>query len=124
MILSAPDLTTIQPAYYLPPTSVKVPLATTPNQTWCEWKGQATYYSIMSPISASETVHNRIWSYNNPTPNFEAIRGYLSFYAGPWECYVNGEKVQPQQGDFYGGWVTSDIDGVVKGGWGTMDPMF
>ena len=27
--------------------------------------------------------------------------------------------MEPQPGDFYGGWVTSDIEGKVKGGPGT-----
>ncbi len=70
---------------------------------------------MMSPINAAETIQNRIWSYNDPTPGYEAIKGYLAFYVGPWECYANGERAQPQPGDFYGGWVTSEIEGVVKG---------
>ena len=88
----------------------------------CEWKGVATYYSMMSPINASETIQNRIWSYNEPTKAFEPIKGYLAFYAGPWDCFVDGEQVLPQPGDFYGGWLTSDIEGIVKGQWGNMDP--
>ena len=32
---------------------------------------------------------------------------------------MDGEKVEPQPGDFYGGWVTNDIEGRVKGGPGT-----
>jgi len=35
-------------------------------------------------------------------------------------CYVNGEKVQAQEGDFYGGWITSEIVGPFKGGSGTF----
>jgi hypothetical protein len=46
----------------------------------------------------------------------------LSFYAGPWDCYVDDEKVEPQPGDFYGGWVTGDIKGIVKGKNGNFDP--
>jgi len=29
-------------------------------------------------------------------------------------CYVNGEKVQAQEGDFYGGWITDEIIGTFK----------
>lgn len=64
-------------------------------------------------------MKDRIWGYNNPVPDFKALSGYKSFYAGPWECYVDGEKVVPQPGDFYGGWMTSDVEGEVKGGPGT-----
>ena len=86
----------------------------------CEWKGKATYYEIANPAKPEDIVKNRIWSYDNPTSGFKAIKGYLSFYAGPWNCYVDGEKVEPQPGDFYGGWMTSDIERAsVKGGPGT-----
>lgn len=86
----------------------------------CEWKGKATYYEVANPTNPSEVVKNRIWSYDSPTEGFKAIKGYLSFYAGPWDCYVDGERVEPQPGDFYGGWMTSDIErSSVKGGPGT-----
>ena len=35
------------------------------------------------------------------------------------ECFVAGERVRPQPGDFYGGWVTADIVGPFKGEPGT-----
>ncbi|KAK1596996.1 uncharacterized protein LY79DRAFT_543409 [Colletotrichum navitas] len=115
------------PTYYFPPASVRVPLKRTPRTTFCEWKGAATYYSITAPGSSStgepEIVFNRIWSYEFPTPNFEAIKGHFSFYADPWDCFINGEAVQPQPGDFYGGWVTSEIEGIVKGAHGNWDPV-
>lgn len=109
-------------AYYLPPSSVKFPLKPTGRQTYCEWKGAATYYKVDSP-SEGKTVSNRIWSYDKPTSGFEPIKGYLSFYVGPWECFVDGEKVEAQPGDFYGGWVTSEIEGIVKGRTGNLDPV-
>lgn len=100
-----------------------VPLTQTSRSSYCEWKGRATYYSITAPSPDKATVANRIWTYQSPTKPFEAIRGYLSLYAGPWDCYVDGERVEPQPGDFYGGWVTSDIDGIVKGKHGNFDPV-
>lgn len=72
-----------------------------------------------SSSSSAAAVRNRIWSYENPTESFKPIKDHLSFYAGPWDCYVDGELVEAQPGDFYGGWVTSDIVGQVKGGPGT-----
>ncbi|KAK4539227.1 hypothetical protein LTR36_000882 [Oleoguttula mirabilis] len=108
------------PTYYLPPASLKVPLRTTSNSSFCEWKGRAQYYSIEDPSKPGGMVKNRIWSYETPTEGFKPIKGYLSFYAGPWDCYVDGEKVEAQPGDFYGGWMTSDIErSTVKGGPGT-----
>ncbi|KAL3956710.1 hypothetical protein ACCO45_009556 [Purpureocillium lilacinum] len=110
------------PTYYLPRTSVKLALTPTGRRTGCEWKGTATYYE--AKLGDGTTVANRIWTYEAPTPAFEPIRGYLSFYAGPpWDCFVDGERVEPQPGDFYGGWVTSDIEGIVKGHTGNLDPV-
>ena len=100
---------------------MRVALAKTSRSTWCEWKGAATYHSIKSPTDG-KIVSDRIWSYPNPTKGFEPIRDHLSFYCGPWDCYVDNEKVEPQPGDFYGGWVTSDIGGIVKGRNGNWDP--
>jgi hypothetical protein len=113
-------LTEDRKAYYLPPDSVKIPLNKTTKKTGCEWKGTATYYSVQL---GGQTIANRIWAYGSPTRPFEPIRGYLSFYAGPWDCFVNGEKVEAQPGDFYGGWVTSEIKGIVKGRTGNLDPI-
>ncbi|KAE8454532.1 hypothetical protein EG329_000155 [Mollisiaceae sp. DMI_Dod_QoI] len=111
-------------AYYLPPTSILLPLTVTPKRTFCEWKGWATYYSITSPPPSPssspsspqhETISNRIWSYESPNAQYEDLKGYLSFYAGPWDCYVDGELVKPQPGDFYGGWTTGELVGLIKG---------
>ena len=35
-------------------------------------------------------------------------------------CFVDGDRVEPQEGGFYGGWVTPDIVGPIKGGPGTQ----
>lgn len=75
---------------------MKVALEKTSRTSMCEWKGKATYYEIANPTKPDERVKNRIWSYDSPTPGFKDIKGYLSFYAGPWDCYVDGEKVEPQ----------------------------
>jgi len=34
-------------------------------------------------------------------------------------CYVDGERVRRQEGDFYGGWITDDVVARFKGGPGT-----
>ena len=107
------------PTYYLPPSSIQIPLTKLPRQTFCEWKGVATYYSLALPDGTK--VDSRAWAYEDPSPAFESIRGYISFYADPrWECTVDGEVVEPQPGDYYGGWMTKDIlRASVKGAPGT-----
>jgi hypothetical protein len=59
------------------------------------------------------------WSYSSPNPAFEAIRGFFSFYPALVQCFVAGERVRPQPGGFYGGWVTNEIIGPFKGNAGT-----
>ena len=48
------------------------------------------------------------------------LRDYLAFYPGRVDgCFLDGERVRPQPGEFYGGWVTDDIKGPFKGEPGT-----
>jgi uncharacterized protein (DUF427 family) len=102
------------PNYYIPPGDIKMEyLHQTPQSSFCEWKGRAGYYTIRV---GDKEAQNAAWFYSNPTPTFAAIKDYVDFYAHCMDaCYVNGEKVQPQPGDFYGGWITSDIVGPFKG---------
>jgi hypothetical protein len=47
-------------------------------------------------------------------------RYYIAFYAEKMDaCTVDGERVRPQEGNFYGGWITGDIVGPFKGGPGS-----
>lgn len=57
-----------------------------------------------------------------PMAGYEAIQGYISFYPSKMDaCTVDDERALPQEGDFYGGWITSDIVGPFKGGAGTWE---
>lgn len=106
------------PTYYLSPEDVKTEfLARTNRQTACEFKGLATYWTLSV---GDKTVVNAVWSYESPYEDYADMRGYLSFYASKMDaCYVDDELVQSQEGDFYGGWITTDIVGPFKGGPGT-----
>lgn len=108
------------PVYYLPPDSVRMDLMRqSPRQgSFCEWKGRATYYCL---LAGTRLIENAAWTYNDPTQAFQAIAGYLAFYPSKMDaCFVDDERVDAQPGDFYGGWITSDVVGPFKGGAGTM----
>lgn len=107
------------PVYYIPPSDIKMQyLSRTPRLTFCEFKGQAGYYTV---TVGDREADNAAWDYTRPSPGFEAIVEYVAFYPGRMDaCYVDGEQVQPQAGDFYGGWVTAEIVGPIKGGAGTQ----
>jgi uncharacterized protein (DUF427 family) len=105
------------PTFYLPREDVRMELLQASRQrTYCEWKGEATYYDLDAPWGSSSTV---AWSYLEPRPPFAELAGYLAFYPSRVECFVGGERVKPQPGGFYGGWMTAEIVGPVKGEPGT-----
>ncbi len=106
------------PAYYIPQADILMErLYSTGNKSYCEFKGEAKYWGLSIN---GKRLPDLAWCYENPRPGFEAITGHLAFFAGKVDaCYVDGEKVDPQAGDFYGGWVTSWISGPFKGGPGT-----
>lgn len=107
------------PTYYIPPADVLVAaLVPTPHETICEWKGRAIYYDL---VLNGRRVRNAAWSYPAPKPRFEVLRNHLAFYATALgEAWVGDSRVLPQPGDFYGGWVTRNLSGRIKGAMGTM----
>jgi uncharacterized protein (DUF427 family) len=104
------------PTFYLPPESVDwSQLVQAQGSSFCEWKGAATYWALANDPGGTVVG----WSYEHPSDSFAAIKGYLSFYPRLLACKVNGERVQPQPGGFYGGWITSTVAGPFKGEPGT-----
>lgn len=106
------------PVYYIPLDDIKREyLSQTHLRTFCEFKGAASYWTLKVGERVSQ---NAAWSYADPAPGFESIKDHLAFYPKRVDaCYVNDEKVMPQEGDFYGGWITSEIVGPFKGAPGT-----
>jgi uncharacterized protein (DUF427 family) len=106
------------PAYYIPPRDVKLRhLVAEEKRTVCEFKGVASYYTLKTNNKVSR---NAAWSYHQPAPGYEALKDHIAFYPTLVDaCYVDGERVGAQEGDFYGGWITSDIAGPFKGAPGT-----
>ena len=111
--------------------------------SYCEWKGRATYFDLLVGGSRSPGA---AWAYQNPTtrinPNqkhgwenygkgtssgtggsFGPLKDMVAFYCTKVdECWVAGERATPQEGAFYGGWITSWVTGGkkgIKGGIGT-----
>jgi uncharacterized protein (DUF427 family) len=108
------------PTFYIPPSDVRLDLLEAASgHTVCEWKGEASYWSIRI---GERMWRSAAWSYPEPKATFEAIRDHLAFYAGRVdEAWVDDERVDPQAGSFYGGWVTAEIIGPFKGEPGTLD---
>jgi len=102
------------PVYYFPRDDVRMELFdASPRSTFCEWKGGASYHTL---VVDGREIENIAWSYEDPKPGYEQIRGHLAFYAVKVdEAWVGDELATPQPGGFYGGWVTSRIVGPMKG---------
>jgi uncharacterized protein (DUF427 family) len=107
------------PTYYLP-RSAFLPgvLRPTEGATWCEWKGRAAYFDLVVGDTVAEAA---AWTYPDPSRGFEPIADAVAIMAGAVDgCFVDGERVRPQPGGFYGGWITSTVVGPFKGGPGTQ----
>ena len=90
---------------------------TSAHTTFCEYKGRASYLTLVAEGRRSVDAG---WYYPDPSPRYEALRDMVAFYPGRVEaCFVGDEQVDAQDGDFYGGWRTSNIVGPFKGGSGT-----
>ena len=106
------------PVYYIPPVDIAMRyLFEDTGDSHCEWKGRASYHRV---VIGEARLDNAAWSCTNPTPAFRSIRDFIAFYPAKMDgCYVDGECVVSQPGDFYGGWITSDLVGPFKGAPGT-----
>ena len=107
------------PSWYIPPAAITPGLLQpSRRRSFCEWKGEARYWNLEV---AGRTYTDVAWSYPDPTPAFAILRDHVAFYAARLDlCLVDGERVRPQPGGFYGGWITSDLAGPFKGVPGSM----
>ncbi len=107
------------PVFYISPEDIVLEhLTRTTRSSFCEWKGNASYYDV---VAGEKVARDAAWTYPSPTEAFASIAGWIAFYPGRMdECTVDGEVVRAQAGGFYGGWITSDIEGPFKGEPGTQ----
>jgi uncharacterized protein (DUF427 family) len=106
------------PAIYFPPQDVAEELLEpTGRHSLCEWKGRAEYVDVVVGERRGVAAG---WRYPRPVASYAELAGYLSFYPQRVDaCRLGDELVEPNEGDFYGGWITSGIRGPFKGGPGT-----
>ena len=106
------------PTYYLPAADfADGVLRPGEGASWCEWKGQAAYLDL---VVGDEVLRAVAWTYPTPSKGFEALVDHVALYPGLVDrCLVDGEVVLPQPGGFYGGWITPNLEGQIKGAPGT-----
>ena len=83
--------------------------------SFCEWKGLATYWNL-TQANGDNVRRHAGWSYEDPNDHYSALKAWISVYPRLVDhCYLEGERVVAQPGQFYGGWITSRIIGPFKG---------
>lgn len=103
------------PTYYLPPQDVDLArLAFTQQGSICEWKGRAQGIDVIGPGGVS--VASAGWRYVEMFAEFAHLHEWCAFYPQRVECFVGAERATAQPGGYYGGWVTANLAGPIKGG--------
>ncbi|MGB5936347.1 MAG: DUF427 domain-containing protein [Ornithinimicrobium sp.] len=116
------------PTYYVPiadfAPGALVPVGGT---TYCEFKGVAKYFDVVAEPTAPDrevpvvVAPRAAWHYPKATGRFAALLVHVAVMPAALDrCVVDDEIVVPQEGSFYGGWITSRVRGPFKGGPGTL----
>jgi len=107
------------PTYYIPPEDVRQEyFKNSLHSSYCEWKGLAAYKDV---VVGGKTAEAAAWCYPEPVDAFADLKDHYAFYPEKMDaCYVGDEQVQLQEGNFYGGWITRDLEGPFKGAPGTQ----
>ncbi|EWT01291.1 hypothetical protein N865_10760 [Intrasporangium oryzae NRRL B-24470] len=107
------------PTYYLPRDAfVEGVLVAVPGSTVCEFKGRAAYFDV---VAGGTRASRAAWHYPEPVAGFEPLRDHVAVMPSAMDaCFVDGERVRPQEGGFYGGWITDRVVGPFKGAPGSL----
>lgn len=104
------------PTFYIPAADIDIEqLRAIDGSSNCEWKGKASYWAL----KRDDSMQMLAWSYPNPASAFMPLKNHFAFYPGRIHCFIDDERVKPQDGGFYGGWVSNEIIGPWKGREGT-----
>lgn len=111
------------PVPYIAPRDIHAKwLQTNDNLSVCEWKGVAVSHDLI--LDDGTRIAGAAWTYPDPFDDlpegYAAIAGWFAFYPGKLACFIKHsagqwERVRPQPGGFYGGWVIDRIKGPIKG---------
>lgn len=94
-----------KPVVYFPREDVSLEyFSRTDRTTHCPYKGDAAYYTVLMD---GQFADNAVWTYEEPYPAMEQIRGRLAFYPDKIEVYpVTGEAMVPND-------AATEIDQVI-----------
>lgn len=97
------------PTYYFPPGDVDMSHVELGEMvSICEWKGVAQSLHV-------DGIQDAGWRYVRMFEEFADLFEWPSFYPKKLLCFVDVERVTHQPGGYYGGWVTENLTGPIKG---------
>ncbi|MCU0970043.1 MAG: DUF427 domain-containing protein [Rubrivivax sp.] len=80
VVAESDDTVVVEGNHYFPATAVKPEYLLPSNtKTMCSWKGEASYCTLFVDGDANPDA---VWTYPNPTPAADSIRGRYAFWKG------------------------------------------
>jgi uncharacterized protein (DUF427 family) len=73
--------------YYVPEEDVVAVREASPTETWCAYKGKASYWSVDLP---GGRVDDLVWGYRHPLPDAAQLAGYVTFFGERSDLVVDG----------------------------------
>jgi uncharacterized protein (DUF427 family) len=77
--------------YYLPRQDIRAELNATDTQTYCAYKGQASYWSA---VLGDQVVADIAWTYQRPLHDAAQVRGLTAFFDERVDVVVAGERLE------------------------------
>jgi class 3 adenylate cyclase/uncharacterized protein (DUF427 family) len=101
-----------EPTYYVPWDDIRAEfLRKTEHRTHCPFKGNASYWTLQV---ANASAENALWSYEDPSEDGAALKGYASFYRDRVEALYEGDDelaftdIAPAHGNAMVAWLVRD----------------
>ena len=80
VLAESDDVVVLEGNHYFPEAALRREHVTFSNhRTRCPWKGEARYMSL---LVAGELNPDAVWTYPDPSPEAESIRGRVAFWKG------------------------------------------
>lgn len=76
---------------YMPREDVRVDLRPSTKQTYCAYKGQASYWSL---DAAGDERRHLVWGYEDPLREAAEIRGLVAFFNEKVDIVVDGQRAE------------------------------
>jgi uncharacterized protein (DUF427 family) len=87
--------TSLPMRFYLPREDVRVDLQPSSTESYCPYKGEASYWSVEV---AGHRLEDVAWSYEQPLPPAAEIAGLVAFWDHRVDVFLDGQRRRPPGG--------------------------